>query len=538
MMLRSRSFRLFALLSLLISAGIVYYFNEQPGFTDAFYHYNAAARIAAGDGFVDDYLWTFIGAPDTLPAPSHLYWMPGTSLIAAAGMKLFGSTYAAAQIGLILALWGAALMAHYVGLRIGRQPRHAWAAGLMLLFGGFYMRFWGAADTFAPYAFFGAMTLLCMGIAAEKTQPPPSYPGWFFSGIFAAFGHLIRNDGLLLVAIGLWIIILTPVSLPPEKQKKLNTTSLQRIRLIVVFLAGYIIVMLPWFVRNLNTLGAILPAGGTQALWYTEYNDLFNYPPDASPQTFFANGVGLFLNSRWQAFFHPDGGALWTFIAVEGVIALTPFILLGAWQRRKMPFLQGTLWFAVGIHLAFPLLFPFPGMRGGLFHAAAALMPWWMALAVVGLDDAVNWMAKRRRHWRANSAKWIFTTAMVLLVMMLSITTALPRRVTNHTPVLYSALDAVLPPKARVMINDPAQLYYFTGRGGITFPNETPEIIPELAQKYEIGYLLLEITQDNLLAVPTPFRFAPDNPPSFLQEIPQSEYNLPSTRLYRIIVTP
>lgn len=29
-----------------------------PGHTDAFYHFNAANRLEAGDGLVDDYLWT------------------------------------------------------------------------------------------------------------------------------------------------------------------------------------------------------------------------------------------------------------------------------------------------------------------------------------------------------------------------------------------------------------------------------------------------------------------------------------------------
>ncbi len=525
-MLRSRSFRLFLLVSLLLASGIVFFFNEQPGFTDAFYHYNAASRLAAGDGFVDDYLWTFIGAPDSLPAPSHLYWMPGTSIIAAAGMVVFGNTYAAAQIGLALTLWGAALIAYFLGLRLGGTQRHAWFAGLWLLGGGYYMRFWGATDTFAPYAFFGAMALVWMGIAAEKTtQESGAYRWWFLAGIFAACGHLIRSDGVLLVTIGLWTIVY-PWNSTSLRQKGIGS---------LIFLAGYGLIMLPWFGRNLSVVGAILPTGGTQALWYTEYNDLFNYPPDANPQTFFADGIGLLVESRWQALFSPDGGALWIFIAVQGIIALTPFILVGAWQRRKMPFLRGMLWFALGIHLAFPLLFPFPGMRGGLFHAATALMPWWLALALAGLDDVIVWIGKRRRHWRTTHAKWVFTLGLTVLVMGLSFSIASPNRVLQHIPSLYTALETILPAEARVMINDPAQLYYFTGRGGITFPNESPDILLELAQTYQIDYVLIEITRAGFLAIPIPFTFDLDNPPAFLQEM---HWAVPSTRLYRIINAP
>src|SRR5688572_31943224 len=166
-----RSDGLFALLALILAAVIVRGFNGQPYTLDAFYHYNAAGRIAAGEGFVDDYLWTYIGAPDSLPAPSHLYWMPGTSVIATAGMMIFGQSYAAAQIGTALMLWGAALLAYWLGYKIGGTGRHAWCAGLILLFGGFFMRWWGHTDTFAPYAFTGALALALMGSAATSAKP-------------------------------------------------------------------------------------------------------------------------------------------------------------------------------------------------------------------------------------------------------------------------------------------------------------------------------------------------------------------------------
>ena len=76
--------------------------TARPAYTDAFYYFNAADRLVSGQGLTDPYLWTYIGAPDHIPGPSHGYWMPLASLIAALGMWIFNAPgdYAAAQIPL------------------------------------------------------------------------------------------------------------------------------------------------------------------------------------------------------------------------------------------------------------------------------------------------------------------------------------------------------------------------------------------------------------------------------------------------------
>ncbi len=107
-MLRERGlFMVVALIgALLITRGLV----QAPGFTDAFYHFNAAQKLAAGQGFTDEYLWIYFGAPDSLPSPSHVYWMPLTSIIAALGMSLFSASgdYGAAQLPFAILLAGPA----------------------------------------------------------------------------------------------------------------------------------------------------------------------------------------------------------------------------------------------------------------------------------------------------------------------------------------------------------------------------------------------------------------------------------------------
>lgn len=148
---------LFAILAL-AAAWISIRLVRLPDYTDAYYHFNAAARLANGQGLTDVYLWTYLGAPPELPEsgvfPSHLYWMPLTSIITAAGLWLSGGAADTAALLFVPLLAGMYGLAFWLGGKLGDSRRHAWAAGLLAIFNGFFIRFWGAVDTFTPYAFF------------------------------------------------------------------------------------------------------------------------------------------------------------------------------------------------------------------------------------------------------------------------------------------------------------------------------------------------------------------------------------------------
>lgn len=525
--MRDPSLRVFALIALPLAFVLTWGMVGQPGFPDAFYHFNAANRLVLGDGFVDDYLWTYIGQPESLPAPSHLYWMPLTSVVSAAGMWALNrpGEYRAAQVGLALLLFAGSLIAYGLGRRLGGRARHGWTAGLITLTGGFFVRFWGATDTFTPYLVVGSLTLVTMGLGLSASRR--RWLWWTLAGVFVALGHLTRNDALLLVAVG-WAVLLWPWDFR-RKAGEQRANGRERLTHLALFTAAYLLVMTPWFARNLNALGSPLPVGGTQAIWFTQYADLFNYPPDASPQTFFADGFDAFWRSRGAAAEH----ALQTFVGVEGMVILTPLMLLGGWRRRGDRFLRAFGLYALGVHLALTLLFPYPSINGALFHAVVALLPFWAALAAAGLDDLVDIIARRRRHWRPRVAKPIFTAGLVLVVLAITFSIGWPARFDAYTLPLYRQLTAILPEDARVMINDPSQLYYYTGMGGVVLPNEPVNIIPAIAERYGVTHLVLEQVQDAgwTPAAPAALAFDVDAPPSFLTPL---DLDLPGVRLYAI----
>ena len=515
----SRGALLYALLMLVGAWLVVYGLNQQPGYTDAFYHYNAAERLATGGGLVDPYLWTYTAAPDALPAASHLYWQPGTSFVAAAGMWLFGATYDAAQIGLWLCLWGAALLAYAIGREYG-NTRIAWLAGVLTLCAGFFTDMWGQTDTFTPYALAGGLALFSMGRGMQSDTRRGRW--WLLAGLLTACGHLLRNDGLLLLVVG-WGVLFWPFDLRRATSDTNHPTWRERLLYALLFSGAYLLLMAPWFARNLAVSGAALPSGGTASIWFTEYNDLFNYPPGSgvSPELFFARGWDVILAEKVDTLFGA-GGVLLNFVAVEGYIVLAPCIVLAAWQRRDDVFLRGVLLFAVGIHLAMGLVFTYPGLRGGLFHAVAALVPWWAVLGLVGLDDAIGWIAARRRTWNPRLARPVFLFATVLIVLL--VTLAVSEPVPQQTPALYQAIEDVIPAESLVMINDPSELYYYTGLSGVPVPNAPPDVIPQIVAAYGVSYVVLEDS-----GIPEPMQF--DTPPSFLQPV---TFSVEGVRVYAI----
>ncbi len=498
---------------------------ERPAFTDAYYHFNAAQRLVTGHGFSEPYLWTYIGqpTPQSIPAlevPSHLYWMPFTAVMAAAGLRIFGGGYFAAQFPFTLAFAALIVLGYWLGWKLGGTRRHALVSAALTLFSGFFINYWGSIDTFAPYGFFGALALAAAGLGLQART------GWrwlLLAGIAAGIGHLTRADGLLL------LLVIALVAL-------WRRTAW---RGVAALLAGYLVVMLPWFVRMISVTGSPLPVGGLQAAWFSEYDDLFRFPPDASMAEFFADGLDAFFQTRYEAFIGDDAsGTLFTFLAVEGLVVMTPLMLAGAWARRGV-FSAPFILYALGLHAAMTLVFPYPGYRGGLFHSAAALVPWWAAFGVTGLDVFVDWIARRRRHWKALTAKRIFSAALVLLAVTLTFSVA---RGVRGTIQPYAYLQAILPADARVLVNDPAQLYYYTGYGGAVLPNAHPDSITEIARRYGVTHVLLEglrEEQGEVIQAAVPHRLRPifAEPPAFLRPVPLPPERERSTRLYEIDIT-
>jgi hypothetical protein len=109
-----------------------------------------------------------------------------------------------------------------------------------------------------------------------------------------------------------------------------------------------------------------------------------------------------------------------------------------------------------------------------------------------------------------------------MILIVIALTVQISDRNIQDDDLVARTLQATIEPDARVMLNDPSGLYYYTGIWGVTLPNETPEVALEIAEIYDIDYLLLETDE---ITDPLLFEEAPD----FLIPI---EFPVDGVRLY------
>ncbi len=469
-----------SVIALTVAAGMAMGMSG-PAYTDAFYYFNAGQRLANGQGLTDPYVaLTYIGAPEAIPAPSHTYWMPLVSLVVA----LAGGSFRGAQI-IFVGLWLLlVLLAFWLGLLLGKGRRHAWAAGLLTVFCGYYAAYMVTTDAFALFGITGALALLTTGWGRLKSD----WRWYMLAGLFSALAHLARADGILFLGVLVIAACFPSRWLSLEENRVQFNTVRSSASSIAAGLLSYAVMMFPWFIRNIDVIGTPLPVGGASTIWLRGYNELVSYPPAMSSANFLEWGAGNILNSRWIALTNNLG----TFVAVEGLIVLAPLIVLGVVKRWRNPLLLPVWLYAVLLHIAMTFIFAFPGYRGGLFHSSVALLPWWMVLGILGLDDAVEWAAKRRHTWRPFQAKGIFTAAVMVLAAALTLSVSVSRWGNPAQGALVAVANELLPDAAIVMSNDPAALYYHTGLGGIVVPEGGLDAVQVLVDQYHVTHVLLD----------------------------------------------
>ncbi len=496
----------------LLVRGLAAWPQQQPNYMDAAYYTVTGQNLAQGRGFVEDFVWNYLGHPGPPPQPSHLYWPPLTSLLAAAGMLLGGQSYRAAQAGFVLVSALLAPLAAYAAIALGGRRWHAWLAGLLAIFSGFYFPYWTAIDSFALFGVTGSLALLLASeserMKAEGERRKNSSfilqpSALLFAGLLAGLAHLTRADGvLLLAAIELYFAWKFIRNTQHATRNKLQITNYE-LRILVLPLLGYLLVMLPWFWRNWQVAGAVLPVAGSQTIWLASYDDLFSYGREHSPATLFAAGLGPVLAGRWWALLVN----LQTVLAVWGMVVLLPLALVGGWHLRQRGPVQLAALYAGLLLAVMTLVFPFPGARGGLFHSGAALLPMIYATAAIGLEVAVGWVAARRRGWRANSARQVFAVGLVAIAVTLSLflynQRVLKNNAWNSADDAYPAIAAWVAAHdatAVVMIGNPPAYRYHGGGPSVVVPNENLEITRQAARRYGVRYLVLDSNRPAPLA--------------------------------------
>ena len=497
----------------LLVRGVTAALFNQPGYIDAAYYYDVAKNIATGHGFTEDFILTYLTPAASVVHPSNLYWMPLASLVIVPFFLVFGVSWHVAQIPSVLLSGSLPLLAYWMGWDWCKSRRYALGAALLTLCAGFYYPLYFVfSDNFGIYAWTAGLALLWLGQGMQGNARR-----FALAGLCIGLAHLARPDAPLLLVIALIVFAATryrawkaarqhvaPEDAPPPALPWAALAAL---------LALYLLVMTPWFLRNLVVAGAILPPGGAQTIWLTTYNDFFSYGKTLSAQNYLAWGWGNILLSKLQAL---GQNALALLAILE--FAPAPFAAIGLWRWRRSPQALPVLLYLLLLYLGLSLIFTFPSQRGTLLHSFIPLLPFLSLATIVGLDTVIDWLARRRpgpfAQQRAAGRRRVYLAATILLSAVLSLVIILSNAQTWDTTYhLYqqaskmiasdvrssasladkkNGLDAVASASPVIMVDDPPDYYLATGQHAIALPDQDTSVLLQAADRYGATYILLE----------------------------------------------
>lgn len=468
---------------LLFNIGVAW-FQASPGYMDADYYFAGGLRLVQGHGFTETYLWNYLDNPQTLPHPSHGYWFPLASILAAAGMFFTGQqTFFAARLGFILVAALVPPVTALLAYKITPRPEIATAAGLLAVFCGYHAPFMPTTDNFSPFMLLGGLFFLLLPRNGRFSP--------LFLGLVAGLMNLARPDGLIWLAFGLLGLFLLWFETGPRPRLSAFLYP------AALFVAGYALIMAPWMLRNMSIWGTPLTPSGSRVLWMTRYDETFAWPPDRiNMQNWLAAGWNSAISSRLDAL---KLNSINTIMAQMGIL-LSPFIVIGAWALRKDLRVRIAIFVWLTLFFVMNLVFPFAGSRGSFFHAGAAFQPVWFTAAVIGVDVLV--LKARKRGLFTPAAPRLFRISLILFMAALTVGLSYVSLIENDWNQFrrtYVRVEQMLvengaqPSDAVIVANSPGY-FVANGRSALIVPDENLESVRALAHRFGARYLVLEKT--------------------------------------------
>ena len=472
---------------------VVFGLHPDAAYPDSYYYVDVARALHAGQGFNIDFIWSFVDvggripAHPVLPIPSNAHWMPLAAVIQLPTMWLLGATPLASAIPFLIVGSLAAPMTWLLARELGCSPRVALLAGIAVAVPGAATIFMSQPDNLALYQPLGTavLWLTVRGLKGHRWS-------YALAGLVVGLATLARNDGVILGAVvGLAFVW------DRWRAWRSNGSRVPAIpwRYAFACFGLFLIVMAPWYARQLTVFGSLSPSSTSgRILLIATYDQMNSVTSDTSMAAFLGQGIGPLLQSRVLGLV----SALQIYFVIAIPIVLGPFVLIGAWARRRSlefgPFFlyAGLLFGASG------LLFAVHVPYGTFLHSAVAMVPFTFILAFEGAVLASHWAARHRPAWTEDGAARLFlVVAAASVVVNAAAFTALAIPSWNADRdgrvAAGRALDAAGAPQADLLLSaDPGGFKYFTGRGGVVTPNDSLDVIRQVAADYHIRWLVLE----------------------------------------------
>ena len=463
--------------------------NPDPAYPDSAYYVDIARNIAAGKGFSENFLWTFIDvggripANPHLPVPSNAHWAPLASLVQVPFIWLLGPTRLASLLPFVLVGSLAAPLSWAIARDAGAPLLVQAGAGFLGAVPGLATVFMAQQDNFALTMVLGggALWLTSRGLRGHARS-------FAAAGLLIGLATLARTDGALLAAA-------PAAAFGWDRWRAWRDRRPPALALAAAVgcALGFLVVVGPWWIRQLAVFGSISPSSGYGILWLRSFAELNSVTAPRTLSAFLAQPLGQLIGSRVAGF----TAAIAIYLGIVCAVFLAPFAAIGWWRRRRSVETGPWLVAAVVLLLVSGLLFAIHVPNGMFLHASVALAPHTYWLALEGIVALAGWIAARRRSLDAGRL------ARLLVVSVLAIVTAGSalaadvvgsgwQRTLAERRQVASAIDVLAAPGDRLMSIDSATFEYLTGHGGIVSPDDPLPVIEQAARAYDVRWLILE----------------------------------------------
>jgi hypothetical protein len=462
-------------------------------YPDSAYYADVANSLHAGQGFNVDFVWIFaevggkIPLDPVLPIPSNAHWMPLASIVQLPFLSTFGTVAWAAALP--FALIGAIAAPLTWGFARDAGARGSVAVGAAILTAVPLLSTVYLVQT-DNFSLFQPLVVGSLWLAARALRG--SGRAFIGAGILAGLATLARTDGLLvLVALG-FVFAWDRWRAWRSAGGRVPSISLPA---AVGCVAVFILVMAPWWARQLAVFGSLSPSTASGKVLFIRSIDEWNsITTPANLDHLLGMGIGPLIATRIGGF----AAALTIYITLVGGVLLAPLMVIGGWGRRRSQDF-GPFFIYAATLFAFSGLVSAVHVPGGTFiHSAVALAPFTYVLALEGVALAVGWIASRRPAWDAASATRIFSGAVIGFAVLCAVAGSLvvhaawENRRERGLAVASTLDSAGAPVTDRVMSLDASSTKYWTGHGGVVLVNDPLDTIRDVARAYDIRWLVLD----------------------------------------------
>ncbi len=464
-----------------------------PAYPDSFYYVNLARGLADGNGLQVDYIWNFVDvggrlpAEGVLPIPSNAHWMPLAALIQVPFIWLLGPTTLASGLPFWIAAALAAPLTWAIGRDAGLSRLTSAAAGLLVAIPGAASPFLAQPDNFGLFMFLGALSLwaCARGLRGERR--------WFVvGGLVVGLATLSRNDGVLL-GVPFALAFLADLVRRWRSGSDRPESLIIGWRAALLCAGAFLLVTAPWWLRQMQEFGTIAPSSASGRLFFiTDYRQLYSVSGETTLASFLARGPASLLSSRLAGL----AAALGIFATVPLLITMAPFVIIGAWSRRRDSAFAPWIVYGVTLFTFSALVFAVHVPYGTFLHSSLALLPHAYLLALLGIERTVRAVAARRSGWDPERASRGFVAiavaTMVLGAVGGSFLTSRSWSADQQVREGISAALSEVPAGDRLMSPDAGAYRYHAGRAGIVTPDDPLPVIESALRTYEVRWLVLE----------------------------------------------